>query len=89
MGTRGQSMPYFDFIWTEEIIAHLAEHDISPDDFEYVVTNPKRIGKSRASADPAAWGHTPDGRYIITIFQKVDFATVVPVTAYEVPEPRK
>ena len=82
-------MPYFDFVWTEEIMAHLAEHDISPDDFERVVINPARIGKSRSSGDPAAWGYTRDGRYIIAVYQKIDFATVVPVSAYEVPEPRK
>ncbi len=126
-------MPYFDFLWTEEIIAHLAEHDISPDDFEHVVMKylsygaifsgvfgalcqcgvgsgtgpgaddferhifgplprttmayPKRTGKSRASGDPAAWGYTQDGRYIIAVYHKIDFVTVMPVTAYEVPEP--
>jgi hypothetical protein len=82
-------MPYFDCIWTEEIIAHLAEHDISPDDFEDVVINPARTGTSKSSGDPAAWGYTEDGRYIIAVYQKVDFVTVVPVTAYEVPEPHK
>ena len=82
-------MPYFDFVWTEEIIAHLAKHYISPDDFEHVVMNPERTGQSRSSGDPAVWGYTPDGRYIIAVYQKIDFATVVPVTAYEVPEPRK
>ena len=82
-------MPYYAFLWTEEIIAHLAEHDISPDDFERVVMNPRRTGKSRSSGDPAAWGYTGDGRYIIAVYQKLDFATVVPVTAYEVTEPRK
>lgn len=82
-------MPYLDFFWTEEIIAHLAEHDISQDDFEQVVSNPERTGKSRFSGDPAAWGYTQDGRYIIAVYQKLDFVTVVPVTAYEVPEPRK
>ena len=81
-------MPYFEFMWTEEIIAHLAEHDISPDDFEQVVTNPDNIGKSRSSGDPAAFGHTEDGRYIIAVYKKIDFMTVVAVTAYEVPEPR-
>jgi len=60
-------MPYFDFVWTEEIIAHLAEHDISPDDFEHVVMNPQRTGKSRSSGDPAVWGYTQDGRYIIAV----------------------
>ena len=82
-------MPYFDFVWTEEIMAHLAEHDISPDDFEQVVISPERVGKSRSSGHPAAWGYTRDGRYIMTVYQKIDFATVVPVTAYEVSEPRK
>jgi hypothetical protein len=60
-------MPYFEFIWTEEIIDHLAEHDISPEDFEQVVLNPNTKGKSRSSGDPAAWGYTKDGRYIIAI----------------------
>jgi hypothetical protein len=81
-------MPYYDFIWTEEIIAHLAEHDIAPDDFEGVVINPERIGRSRSSGNPVAWGYTENGRYIIAVYQKVDDSTVVPVTAYEVPEPR-
>ena len=82
-------MPYYEFIWTQEIIAHLAEHDVSPDDFEQVVMNPERTGKSRSSGAPAAWGYTQDGRYIIAVYQKIDVVTVVPVTAYEVPEPRR
>ena len=41
-------MPYFDFFWTEEIIEHLAEHGITPKDFERVVMNPIRTGKSRS-----------------------------------------
>ncbi len=82
-------MPYFDFVWTEEIMAHLAEHGISPADFERVVINPERTGKSKASGNPVAWGTIQDGRYIIAVYQKIDFTTVVPVTAYEVPQPRK
>jgi hypothetical protein len=82
-------MPYFHFIWTEEIIAHLAEHDVSQDDFEEVVMKPERTGKSRSSGHPAAWGYTRDRRYLIAVYQKIDAVTVVPVTAYEVPEPRK
>ena len=82
-------MAYFDIIWTDEIIAHLAEHGISPDDFEQVVMSPERTGTSKSSGNPTAWGHTPDGRYIMAVYEKVDFATLVPVTAYEVPEPRK
>ena len=79
-------MTYFDFIGAEDIIAHLAEHDISPDDFEQVVLNPVSTGKGRSSGDPAVWGYTQDGRFTIAVYQKIDFTTVVPVTAYEVPE---
>jgi hypothetical protein len=67
----------------------LPEHGISSDDFEEVVMNPVYVGKSKSSGDPAAWGYTRDGRYIIAVYQKIDFGTVLPVTAYEVPEPRK
>ena len=82
-------MPYFEFLWTEEIVIHLAEHDISPDDFEQIVMNPDNTGKSRSSGNPVAFGYIPDGRYIITVYKKIDFITVLPVTAYEVGEPRQ
>lgn len=58
-------MPYFRFIWTEEIVAHVAEHGISQDDFEHVVCHPASKGLSRSTGLPVAWGHTRDGRYIM------------------------
>ncbi len=39
-------MPSFDFLWTDEIIEHLAEHAVSREDFEPVVSNPDRTGAS-------------------------------------------
>lgn len=50
---------------------------------------PERTRKSSSSGNPVAWGYTQDGRYIIVVYQKIDPATVLPVTAYEVPESRK
>ncbi len=41
-------MPYFEFFWTDEIIEHLAEHGVTPDDFERVVNRPvdvPRVGR--------------------------------------------
>jgi hypothetical protein len=32
-------MAYFEFLWIEETIEHIAEHGVSPDDFEYVSAN--------------------------------------------------
>ncbi len=31
--------------------------------------------------------HAPDGRFIVVVYEEVDDETVLPVTAYEVPEP--
>jgi hypothetical protein len=80
-------MPYYEFLWTDEIVDHLAEHGIDPDDFEHVVCHPTSKGVSRSSNLPAAWGYTPDGRYIIAVYEELDEMTILPVTAYEASEP--
>ena len=76
------------FVWTDEIVDHIAEHGVSQDDFENVVCRPYSKGVSRSSGLPAAWGYTPDGRYIVAVYEELDEITILPVTAYEVPEPR-
>ena len=80
-------MPYYDFLWTDDNIEHLAEHGITQDDFQQVVCNPSREGKSRSSGLPAAWGYTTNGRYIMAVYEELDAVTILPVTAFEVPEP--
>ena len=84
-------MPFYFYVWTDAMIGHLAEHDLTPEDFEYVLANPTEKGTSDSSGLPAAWGYTEDGRFVIAIYRELDNATIQPVTAYEVPErrPRK
>lgn len=81
-------MPYYDFVWSAELIEHLANNGISQDDFEHIVCSPISKGYSRSSGLPAAWGYVSDGRYILAVFEELDAVTILPVTAYEVPEPR-
>ena len=81
-------VPYVKFNWTDEIIEHLAEHGISRDEFEDVVCHPESKCLSRSTELPAAWGHTADGRYIMAVYEQIDAITVLPITAYEVNEPR-
>jgi hypothetical protein len=81
-------MPFYFYLWTEEIIAHIAEHDITPEDFERVVGRPMRVDSSHSSGSPAAFGYTEDGRFIIAVYDFLADMTILPVTAYEVPEPR-
>lgn len=77
-------MPYYFFQWTDEIIEHLAEHDLTCEDFERVVCSPEKVRKSRSSGLPAAFGYTEDGRYIIAVYKQLDDMTILPVTAYDI-----
>ena len=79
-------MPYYFFSWTPEIIDHLAEHDVTPDEFEEVVSHPDYEDVSRSSGKPMAFGATSTGRYLCCVFKRFEEDTIEPVTAYEVGE---
>ena len=81
-------MPFYFYVWNDDIVEHLAEHDVTPEDFQHVLENPTEEGKSDSSGRPVAWGYTHDGRFLITVYRKLDNITILPVTAYEVPERR-
>lgn len=84
-----RDMPYFDIIWNEEPggnVHHIAEHGLTPEDVEVVLLNPVDQDVSRSSGLPIAFGFTPDGQYILVVFEQIDKMTVYPVTAYEVGE---
>jgi hypothetical protein len=68
-------------------IEHVEEHDLLTDDVDHVLLNPESTGTSHRSGRPCVFGHVPDGRYIVVVFEEIDEDTVLPVTAYEVPEP--
>ena len=68
-------------------VEHVEEHNLTTDDVDFVLENHEAVGKSRSSDRPCVFGHTPDGRYIVVIYEEPDEDTVVPVTAYEVAEP--
>ena len=81
------SMAYFQFLWTDEIIAHLAEYGVSQEDFESVVGEPELRGESRSTGRPCCWGETADGRYLLCVYEYLDLLTIIPITAYEVFRP--
>ncbi|MFO0968776.1 MAG: hypothetical protein U0793_24735 [Gemmataceae bacterium] len=82
-------MPYYFFFWTDDLVEHLAEHDLTPEDFERVVCSPQSVDRSRSSGNHSAFGYTEDGRFIIAVYERLDDMTILPVTAYEVDEPRR
>jgi hypothetical protein len=68
-------------------VQHIAEHDLTIEDVEEVLGSPASEGHSKSSGLPAAWGHVPDGRFIIVVYEQIDQDTIRVTTAYEVPEP--
>ena len=77
-------MPYYFFIWTPEIIEHLAEHDVTPEEFESIVSSPVDESQSRSTSNLVAFGTTSDGRQLCCVFRRIDDDTIEPVTAYDV-----
>jgi hypothetical protein len=47
-------MPHFEFIWPLSVIRHIAEHGITPEEFEDVVLHAVRRSESRSSRRPYA-----------------------------------
>ena len=66
---------------------HIEDHGLEPEEVDHVLLNYETKGTSESSGRPCVFGYTPDGRYIIVVFESVDEDTVLPWTAYEVPEP--
>lgn len=80
-----ENMTWFDIIWTDDIEEHIAEHDLTLEDVREVLENAESHSTSRSSGLPCAFGYTPDGRYIIVIYEEEDNGiTIIPKTAYEV-----
>ncbi len=82
-------MPYYEIIWNEELggnVEHIGEHGLTPEDVEEVVFNPVDRDVSRSSGLPIVFGFTPDGRYIMVVYEQIDDVTIYPVTAYDVEE---
>lgn len=81
-------MPYFDILWNFEDedgnVAHIAEHDLTPEDVNAILMDPEETGTSRSSSRPIVFGYAPDGRYICVVYEQIDDHTLYPVTAFEI-----
>jgi uncharacterized DUF497 family protein len=86
-------MNIFRILWDEPDdpdgnVQHIAEHGLTMDDVEEVLSNPTSEGTSASTGRPCIWGYTLEGIYIIVVYEEIDQDTIRVVTAYEVPEPR-
>lgn len=58
-------MPFYFFVWTGENEEHLADHGVTPKEFEEVVVQPDFVGVSRSFDRPThrLW---PNGRWSLS-----------------------
>jgi uncharacterized DUF497 family protein len=83
-------MNFLQVIWDYEEggnVEHIDEHDLTPEDVEFVLKQAGEQEASDTSGRPCVFGYTPADEYIIVVFEWIDEITILPVTAYEVPEP--
>ncbi|QDT38480.1 hypothetical protein [Stratiformator vulcanicus] len=79
-------MPWYEFVWNDEIVNHLAEHGVTQDEFEDVLTNgdPDMAAQSRSSDRLIQFGETAEGRRLACVYEMIDDITVLPTTAYDI-----
>jgi hypothetical protein len=84
-------LDYLHIHWDTEPggnVEHIDEHDLTPTDVEFVLKRARKETISKSSGRSCVFGYTPDDEYIIVVFEWLDEDTILPVTAYEVPEPK-
>ena len=79
----GYVMPFYLFLWTADLVAHIAANGVSQDEFEEVVCSPGRIDTSRTTGRPIAIGVTAERRLLVCVYEHADEYTILPVTAFE------
>ncbi len=82
-------MEWMQVIWDHSPdgnVQHFDEHDLTIDEVDFVLENYDVKRRSRSSGRPCVFGYTPDGRYIVVIYQEVGDA-IIPITAYDIDEP--
>lgn len=79
-------MPHVLFVWNDELVDYIAQHGVTPEEFEEVVLNAKTIQHSRSSGRPMAFGPTSTGKYLACVFEYTGAGEdeVLPITAYEI-----
>ena len=74
-------MAFFFFIWTDRAMQKIADHDITIDEVEEVISHPDRTDVSRTTGRPIAIGETSTGRMLLCVYEEIDGSTIQPITA--------
>ena len=77
-------MPYYFFQWDDETVQHLAEHGVTTEDFQAIVSQARVFGRSKSTSREMAFGWTGAGEFVACVFERIEADTIIPITAYEV-----
>lgn len=61
-------MPFYFFVWSDEIVAYLELHGVTEEEFEEIVSNPEFDEISESSGRPIAFGETSTGKKLGGVF---------------------
>jgi uncharacterized DUF497 family protein len=76
-------MPWYFFVWTHRALEKIAEHDVTTEEVEEVISAPDETGFSRSTGRPYARGWTSTGRLLFCVYEQHADDTIEPITAYE------
>lgn len=87
-------MSISQLVWNEEIIEHIARHDVTPEEVEEVCFSGPLILRSKQAAkgnNPLyyALGRTESGRYLFIVFVRFKHARAMVVTARDMNQAEK
>ena len=56
---------------------------------EPVLQNPTQEGASISTQRPCCFGYTPADEFIVVVYEQPTKETIYPITAHEVPQPKR
>ena len=77
-----------DLGWTLERVEHIAQHGVTPEEVEAVLSSAAVFKRGRGGAYEA-WGQTESGRYLLVIFRYLGHNRAWPITARDMDENEK
>jgi uncharacterized DUF497 family protein len=77
-------MKIFQFLWTEERVDHIADHDVRPEEVEQVCFGKSLILRAKSTGPNPVYyvlGQTASGRYLFCVIIQFPDGNGFPVTA--------
>ena len=85
-------MPISEFLWPEDRIEHIAEHGVTPEDFEEVCFGQSLVLRTRATGKNPVYyvlGETESGRHVFCVVIEFPGGRGYPVTARDMTSKEK